>query len=209
MTSPSDSSATAGGPTPVAGFPGTPVAGDFNASRGGIKDSGIGASPVGGVGIIIVAAIVLTALVLAVYCLIAVWPPSGTGAATAPSHVFGFRITLDRDQQLFVIVGLAGVLGGLIHSVRSLYWYAGNRVLLRSWLLMYVCLPAVGGALALVFYLILRAACSQARPPQRKSISSASPPFLLWSACSRLKLPRSCGKFSAPCLHQRCQGETG
>src|SRR5258707_2074791 len=137
MTSPSDSSATAGGRRPAAGFRGTPAVDDFNASRRGIKDSGIGASPVGAVGIIIVSAIVLAAVVLAVYCLIAVWPPSGTGAATAPSHVFGFRITLDRDRQLFVIVGLTGILGGLIHSVRSLYWYAGNRVLLRSWLLMY------------------------------------------------------------------------
>lgn len=156
MASTGDSGATANVPTPIAGGPGTAATRVPHATAGRPEDSGIGASPVGAVGIIVVAVIVLTAVVLAVYCLIAVWPPSSTSAATTPGRVFGVRVSLDRDQQLFVIVALAGVIGGLIHSVRSLYWYAGNRVLLRSWLLMYACLPAIGGALAVVFYLILR-----------------------------------------------------
>lgn len=118
-------------------------------------DSGIGRSPVGLAGIVITAGFVLVAVVVALYCLIAIWPPSSASLA-APGHLFGVRLSLDRDQQLFMIVALAGALGGLIHSLRSLYWYAGNRVLRRSWLLMYVALPFTSGALAVVFYLILR-----------------------------------------------------
>ncbi|HEY1920241.1 MAG TPA: IPT/TIG domain-containing protein [Streptosporangiaceae bacterium] len=61
-----------------------------------------------------------------------------------------------EEQRLFVIVALSGALGGLIHSARSLYEYVGNRMLRRSWLLMYLILPFVGGGLAVVFYVILR-----------------------------------------------------
>jgi hypothetical protein len=120
-----------------------------------VPDSGVGRSYVGPVGIIIVAGIVLTLMALSVYALVAVWPTGGTAPAT-PSHIAGLRLLLDREQRLFVVVAVAGALGGLIHSARSLYEYAGNRVLRRSWLLMYFVLPFVGGALAVVFYVILR-----------------------------------------------------
>jgi hypothetical protein len=120
-----------------------------------IPDSGIGRSYVGAVGITVVAVIVLAAMSLAVYALVAVWPTSSSMAST-PSHVAGVKLMLDQDQRLFVIVGLTGALGGLIHSSRSLYEYAGNRLLRRSWLLMYLSLPFIGSALAVVFYVILR-----------------------------------------------------
>lgn len=155
MASPSDTDAAAGGSAPAAAGGGIPPAESPRPGAAGTGDSGIGASPVGAAGIVIAAVIILAAAVLAVYCLIAVWP-SNANAATTLGHLFGARVTLGRDQQLFVIVVLAGVLGGLVHSARSLYWYAGNRLLRRSWLLMYACLPVVGGALAVVFYLILR-----------------------------------------------------
>ena len=45
---------------------------------------------------------------------------------------------LNREQRLFVVVGFTGALGGLIHTARSLYEYAGNRILRRSWLPMYI-----------------------------------------------------------------------
>lgn len=63
---------------------------------------------------------------------------------------------LDREHRLFVVVAVAGALGGLIHSTRSLYEYVGDRQLLRSRLLMYLSLPFIGGGLAVVIYLILR-----------------------------------------------------
>jgi IPT/TIG domain len=120
-----------------------------------VPDSGIGRSYVGAAGVAVIGAIVIGVMILAVYLLVALWPTGASTAAT-PSHAAGVTLLLDREQRLFVIVALSGVLGGLIHSARSLYEYAGNRVLRRSWLLMYISLPFIGGALAVVFYVILR-----------------------------------------------------
>jgi hypothetical protein len=58
------------------------------------------------------------------------------------------------DAARFVI--LAGALGSLIHAVRSVYWYVGNRELVWSWLAKYVVLPFLGAALAVVFYFVIR-----------------------------------------------------
>jgi len=117
--------------------------------------SGPGAAYVGAAGVTFLACVVLALLALTVSALIAIWPPS-PGAVTTPSHVLGLQLVLGRDQRLFIIVALAGGLGGLIHSGRSLYEYTGNRILRRSWLLMYLSLPFIGSALAVVFYVILR-----------------------------------------------------
>jgi len=57
---------------------------------------------------------------------------------------------------MFWIVLLSGLLGGLVHSLRSFAWYAGNRKLVLSWAAFYVTLPVVGGAMALIFYLVIR-----------------------------------------------------
>ena len=118
-------------------------------------DSGIGGAYVGAAGAAFLACIVLSLLALTVYALVAIWPPSPGPVATS-SHVLGLRLVLGRDQRLFIIVALAGGLGGLIHSGRSLYEYTGSRTLRRSWLLMYLSLPFIGSALAVVFYVILR-----------------------------------------------------
>jgi hypothetical protein len=40
--------------------------------------------------------------------------------------------------------------------LRSVYWYIGNRNLIKSWLAMYFMMPFAGAALALVFYLLVR-----------------------------------------------------
>jgi hypothetical protein len=51
---------------------------------------------------------------------------------------------------------MAGALGGMVASLRSLYWYVGNRELIWAWMLMYVLRPFVGTTLALVFYFVIR-----------------------------------------------------
>jgi hypothetical protein len=40
--------------------------------------------------------------------------------------------------------------------MRSIYWYIGNRSLVKSWTAMYLIMPFAGSALALVFYLLIR-----------------------------------------------------
>jgi len=51
---------------------------------------------------------------------------------------------------------MAGALSALVHALRSLYWYVGNRELVFSWLVMYILLPFVGATLGLVFYFVIR-----------------------------------------------------
>jgi hypothetical protein len=64
---------------------------------------------------------------------------------------------ISLNTALFLIAMLSGALGGLLHSLRSLYWYAGNRRLVWSWAAMYMLLPFSGAVLATIFYIIIRA----------------------------------------------------
>ena len=61
-----------------------------------------------------------------------------------------------EEVRLLLVVLIAGVLGGLLHVIRSLFWYVGQRDLRWSWVLMYVLLPFAGALLGLAFYLIIR-----------------------------------------------------
>ena len=73
-----------------------------------------------------------------------------------PSYFFGRQFKLWDEQQLILLVLLAGALGSILHSLRSVYWYIGNRSLVRSWMAMYIVLPFAGSTLALIFYLVIR-----------------------------------------------------
>lgn len=74
----------------------------------------------------------------------------------SPVTLFGSTFRLWDEVRLLLIVILTGALGSLVHSLRSLYWYVGNRALVLSWMLMYIMLPFVGASLALVFYFVIR-----------------------------------------------------
>jgi hypothetical protein len=84
-------------------------------------------------------------------------PATGTAPSTAKFSYFNWRVSLTRDQQFFVIVALAGVIGAVLHGLRSLSRYIGERYLFRSWIPYYILLPLVGGILATIVYLVLRA----------------------------------------------------
>lgn len=125
----------------------------------GSPRSGPGDSYVSVVGIAFAVALLVIVAALLIYDLIALWPPMNAGQpgnATVTHHVFGLSVQLNQDQGLFVVVSLAGALGGVIHALRSLYWYIGSRQLKRSWLAFYICVPFVGAALSIVFFLVLR-----------------------------------------------------
>jgi hypothetical protein len=129
---------------------------------------------------IIVTMLVLLALALAVaVTLVRMWPPPLTpaaqpadSAAAAPpvaaaapdtsacpeaagARVLG--ICLRSDRRIMLICFLAGMLGSLVHALRSLYWYIGNRRLVYSWLPQYYVLPVVGGLLGMLFFFIIKA----------------------------------------------------
>lgn len=93
--------------------------------------------------------------------------PSATAAAQtsprttpAPSpgkaSAFGCDFEVWDEVRLLWIVIFAGALGSLIHALRSVYWYVGNRNLVRSWLAKYLLMPFAGSALAVMFYFVIR-----------------------------------------------------
>jgi hypothetical protein len=123
------------------------------------------------------------AAILVLYVLVAVWPPAPPASVTAttgptttttagqatpptrievqpapnpPVRLFGWDLQMEREARLFLVVALAGALGGLVYAIRSLAWYAGNRNLKYSWLLTYPLQPVVGAALATITYVVAR-----------------------------------------------------
>lgn len=124
------------------------------------RRTGVGASLVGPVGILLITAYLVLAAVLLLYGLVQFWPPPAPATASAPTSspvAFLFwTLSVSDEVRLIIIVAMAGALGSLVHALRSLYWYIGNRELVFSWLAMYILLPFVGATLALVFYFVIR-----------------------------------------------------
>ena len=121
---------------------------------------GPGAAPVGVIGIILIKLYLVVATLLCLYALIALWPaisPAKTAAAE-PSQVtlFLWTFTIYDEVRLLLLVILAGALGSLVQALRSIYWYVGNRELVKSWLGKYLLQPFAGSALALIFYVVVR-----------------------------------------------------
>ena len=76
-------------------------------------------------------------------------PDPGKGAKTDAKQAV-------PDRTLLCLVAIVGALGAIIHAMRSLYAFVGNGQLKYCWLPMYILLPCIGSALALIFFLILK-----------------------------------------------------
>jgi hypothetical protein len=83
------------------------------------------------------------------------WKECGPGHQL-PTTIFWIPFCLSDEERLFLIVMFAGALGGLVHALRSFYWYAGCRKLVLSWVGFYITLPVLGASMATVFYLVVR-----------------------------------------------------
>jgi hypothetical protein len=128
--------------------------------RAARSDVGAGFVSRGGLVGLTLLVVVLAGLLL--YHLWAFWPTElGKTTAQAPpkktvSYFGAWHIRAAPETLLFLIVALAGALGGLIHSLRSLSTYIGHRQLRWSWVPFNVLLPVVGALGGTVFYLVLR-----------------------------------------------------
>ena len=115
---------------------------------------------VGLAGIIGITIYIIAVSLSLIYMLVVFWPvtaAAGTEPATSDLvRLFGLRLELTLEMRLFLIVAVAGALGGEVHALRSLSWYVGNRNLIWSWVLYYILVPLVSAALAIVFYLVIR-----------------------------------------------------
>jgi hypothetical protein len=83
-------------------------------------------------------------------------PPVITPATRSPITILGLKFEIWDEVRLLLIVILAGALGSLVHTIRSVYWYIGNRNLKWSWLAKYILQPFAGSALAVIFYVVIR-----------------------------------------------------
>jgi hypothetical protein len=94
---------------------------------------------------------------LALYAIVALWPDAGAPGAEAPEPIFlVWPFSRDNERATLLLVFFAGVLGALIHALRSFYWYIGHRKLVVSWVAMYFLLPLIGGILGVLVYLAFR-----------------------------------------------------
>lgn len=83
-------------------------------------------------------------------------PAPGLQTTRGPITIFGRQLEIWDEVRLLLIVILAGALGSLVHTVRSVYWYIGNRTLKWSWLAKYILQPFAGSALSVIFYVVVR-----------------------------------------------------
>jgi hypothetical protein len=121
--------------------------------------SGPGGSVVGVPGIVVLSVAILALSALAILLLVGFWPSTvkgQLGSSVVVHQVLGNTVHVTLDANLQIIALLAGGIGGLLHSLRSIAWYVGNRSLKWSWTLFYACLPFVGAIMALLFYFLLR-----------------------------------------------------
>ena len=138
----------------------TAEAKEENGETAASKRTGVGANLVPPVGIVLITAYLILVSFLLMYGLVQFWPlptPAEGPAPVSSPVTFLFCTLLVSDEvRLIFIVAMAGALGSLVHALRSLYWYVGNRELVFSWLAKYILLPFVGSTLALVFYFVIR-----------------------------------------------------
>ena len=83
-------------------------------------------------------------------------PDAAPSATPGKVQAFGREFKIWDEVRLLWIVILAGALGSLIHAMRSVYWYVGNRNLVKSWLAKYFVMPFTGSALSVMFYFVIR-----------------------------------------------------
>lgn len=71
-------------------------------------------------------------------------------------HNFNFDKNIDREFELILLALLFGIIGGTTHGLASLVTYVGNNKYDNHWTIWYVGRPAIGGIMALIFYVLIR-----------------------------------------------------
>ena len=116
-----------------------------------------GASPSAWViGVLLVIAIAVVLLLL--YALWKFWPTAATlkSGELSPVNFLGIHRLVTPDVRMFIIVAIAGALGGLMHSTRSFAWYVGHRGLKWHWVPYYILTLVIGAGLATIVYAVMR-----------------------------------------------------
>jgi hypothetical protein len=131
-----------------------PIVADASAVEG---DTGAPKGP-GGIAVGVIVACCIALLIVLIYALCELWPTAGIlkKSSAQPVHFLGLERKVSPDVRLLLLVAVAGALGGLMHSTRSLAWYVGHQGLRWRWVPYYVVTVFIGAGLATVFYLVFR-----------------------------------------------------
>ncbi|MFF0294726.1 hypothetical protein ACFYST_14340 [Kitasatospora sp. NPDC004614] len=145
-----------------------PTTDPFSAADGGPTPGPVGQLPpqqqMAGWAVLLLGVLLLAEAFVCVAALISVWTPLTTlTAERAPSEVpatwevlgLGPWHLTSNTAMLIAVLAASG-LGSFVHAATSFATYAGNRQLLPSWLPWYLLRTAIGGALALLVYFLLR-----------------------------------------------------
>jgi hypothetical protein len=92
------------------------------------------------------------------YAVVAIWPPDcvNNQCMAHAARLFLWSVSLERAENLLLLVAAMGALGALIHVTSSFADYVGNRQLVWSWVWWLLLRVPIGVALALVFYMLIR-----------------------------------------------------
>ncbi len=119
-----------------------------------------GEKPMGSLGIILTLIYLILFSIILLFGLVQLWPPQATDSESSSTNsavnFYFWTFNNSEEIRMILIVVLAGALGALVHALRSFYWYVGHRMMVRSWLAMFILLPFVGTTLGLLFYFVIR-----------------------------------------------------
>jgi hypothetical protein len=115
-------------------------------------------APVGTPAIILLLVIFVCLIAGCGYGVVSIWPPDCLNNQCTPhiAHLFFWTVTLERAENLLLLVAAMGALGALIHVTSSFADYVGNRQLVLSWVWWLLLRIPIGVALAVVFYMLIR-----------------------------------------------------
>lgn len=72
------------------------------------------------------------------------------------AYLFGYKIWIENESRLALLVILSGALGSFIHTATSFSRYIGHDKFYQRWIWWYILRPFIGSALALIFYFVIR-----------------------------------------------------
>jgi hypothetical protein len=111
----------------------------------------------GRVAVIVIVVLCAAVVPVLLYLLWEFWPTAAIlKVDTSPVTAFGIRRDVSTEVRLFIVVAIAGALGGVMHSTRSVAWYVGHQNLKWRWVPFYLLTIVLGAGLASIFYLLIR-----------------------------------------------------
>src|SRR5262245_11773636 len=92
-------------------------------------------APIGTAAVVCLVVLFLCLIIGSGYSVIAIWPPDCLNNQCAPhtARIIFWSFTIDRAENMLLLVAVAGALGALIHVTSSFADYVGNRQLVLSW----------------------------------------------------------------------------